>query len=152
MKINTQANTACEIYSFPPFPPLWYFFLPLFLQNQISEAASCTRTPTSTRWSPEEQGFLFSCFIGVIIVGFTSRVQFPTTCRRSVKEAPGQNTRTHTHTEREKERVWGSWKTKGSYGDKLFPLFSNYPPFKSPPRLITSRSGMTFGNSWRGSV
>lgn len=56
---------------------------------------------------------------------------------------------THTDT-RARARAEEAGKTKGSYGDKPFPLFSNYLAFSSPPRLITSRPGMTFGNGWRG--
>lgn len=52
----------------PSFPPLWYFFLPqLFIQNQISEAASCSRSPTSHGPISQRTRFLFSLFIGIII-------------------------------------------------------------------------------------
>lgn len=110
-----------------------------------------------TDWSPEKSVdfFLLFCFPASSFSG-SPRGSSSTQCAENQVEKPqvwyttltlkDRRQPTYTHTDR------GSWKTKGSYGDKPFPLFSNYQQFNSVLRLITSRPGMTFGNGWGGPI
>ncbi len=126
------------------------------LSRKISASATGNKTQTSDQSPRISADFCF--LFPFLSTSFRGHLTGPVPCSTltirtrglefgdtSLEDTRGQmSTHTRTHTDR------GSRETKGSHGDKPFPLFSNYQPFSSALRLITSRPGMTFGNGWRG--